>query len=261
MIVSDLIILSGLPGSGKTRYAERLKDSSFIQIFSFDNNPEPFKDYDKHAETYVFDGLFLTNDAIIKVINDFDNNVSGIWSIGKLEIHHWLEDRESCLVNDSTRPKERSASVIIKNAPFEYPDLDKIRGRVRFEIGSAVIVEEHVYKAPNFNEKIVSEFSEAIRSKEWCDGGTYGDYKGNYGTIEKEEPPKEFKELEGILDKLTPEMTRKDYKEILELIQTKERKEQDYYGGVASYSWFEIDTRALFTKLEELGYKYEEDKN
>jgi hypothetical protein len=261
MIVSDLIILSGLPGSGKTRYTERLKDSSFIQIFNFDNNPEPFKDYDKYAETYVFDGLFLTNDAIIKVINDFDNNAPGIWSIGKLEIHHWLEDREACLVNDSTRPKERSAAVTIKNAPFEYPDLDKIREGVRFEIRNAVIVEEHVYKVPDFNEKIINEFSEAIQSKEWCNGGTHRDYKGNYDTIEKEEPPKEFKELEEVLDKLTPEMTRKDYKEILRLIQTKEREERDYYGGVALYSWFEIDTRTLFKKLEKLGYKYEEDKN
>ena len=261
MIVSDLIILSGLPGSGKTRYTERLKDSSFIQIFNFDNNPEPFKDYDKYAETYVFDGLFLTNDAIIKVINDFDNNAPGIWSIGKLEIHHWLEDREACLVNDSTRPKERSAAVTIKNAPFEYPDLDKIREGVRFEIRDAVIVEEHVYKAPDFNKKIVSEFSETIQSKEWCNGGTHGDYRGNYDTIEKEESPKEFKELEEILDKLTPEMTRKDYKEILGLIQTKEREERDYYGGVALYSWFEIDTRTLFKKLGKLGYKYEEDKN
>ena len=261
MIVSDLIILSGLPGSGKTRYAERLKDSNFIQIFSFDNNPEPFEDYDIHADTYVFDGLFLTNDAIIKVINDFYNNSPGIWSIGKLEIHHWLEDREACLVNDSTRPKERSAAVTIKNAPFEYPDLDKIRREVRFEIRNAVIVEEHVYKAPDFNEKIISEFSEAIQSKEWCNGGTHRDYKGNYDTIEKEEPPKEFKELEEVLDKLTPEMTRKDYKEILGLIQTKEREERDYYGGVALYSWFEIDTRTLFIKLGKLGYKYEEDKN
>ena len=262
MLVSDLIILSGLPGSGKTRYAKKLeKENPGTQVFSLDNNPSPFKDFDEYADIYVIDGLILTNNDIINVINEFDKNASGIWSLRKLEIHHWLEDREACLINDSTRPKERSAAITIKSAPFEYPDMEKILRGIRFkEISECIIVEETVYNPETKINSLINILGDKIESDEWCTGGSWADYKGNRGELEIENPPSEFKKLEEILDEVTPEMTRKDYKEILKLVTTKERFEHDYYGGVGQYSRFEIDTKILFRKLDDLGYEYENDK-
>ena len=91
---------------------------------------------------------------MINVISDFDQNNPGIWTIGRLEIHWWKENREVRLRNNSLRPPERSAEVTIKNAPYEYPDEEVIRKGVSLDIGEFLVIEEEVHDViADFNKE------------------------------------------------------------------------------------------------------------
>ena len=257
MLVVDIIILCGLPGSGKTRYTKRLGKGA--KVIHFDNNPEPYKDLDfpRDSCSIVFDGLFLRNQDVINVISDFDKNNPGIWTIGRLEIHWWKENREVCLRNDSLRPPERSAAVTIKTAPYEYPDEEIIRKGVSLDIGEFLVIEEEVHD-------VISDFNkepEIIESDPWCLGGTWRDWMGNSGTVSSEPQPTEFKKLENILDHVEPELTRRDYKMILGKVEVIEYKEKDYYGGSVMYANYRILKDDLMKTLINLGYEYVPEEN
>ena len=180
--VINIEILVGLPGSGKTHYAEE-KHNEYLSnypcsqytkalgkrqvypvILDFDKYKGKYPDlvsilgnytYDEvftfHQESLVIcDGLFLTNEAQEKLVKewvDLFNEEGGKNKSNKLNIKfvYFKENREGCLSNDSYREKERKADITIKHSPFEKPNIETIKEKFNQGNINFEIEEKEVY--------------------------------------------------------------------------------------------------------------------
>src|SRR5690606_27520453 len=139
----NIIILYGLPGSGKTTYANSLDKKEYVvcdldSLYNYGGvRKEPPCDFYKstsalvdiskaimlsNGRSIVLDGLFCTNQHVWDIL--FLLNKKDRYDIS-YNIMYWEEDRESCLINDRNR-RSLSSSTIIKNGEFEEPDLSVI---------------------------------------------------------------------------------------------------------------------------------------
>lgn len=156
-----IIMLIGLPGSGKSTYAKEYKTShgetGDIQILDFDEMTR-YKDsyiHPKHnsrlhnfllnkldnvkgclewwnRRTFICDGLFPTQQSRAEVITDIVNicaeNCPDFQISFYVKFVVWNEDREACLANDQRRTdmygKSRSANLTINNMKIETPVCD-----------------------------------------------------------------------------------------------------------------------------------------
>ena len=257
IVVPDkIILLYGLPGSGKTRWARQNGCGENIQVLDFDS-PDPFKDFKSEQHVYICDGLFLCNSDVISLISRFTSRL-GMWFADILEIHYWRENRESCLWNDKLRNKERSAKVTIKNANLEPPDEKYLREKIGEDtIKEIRIIEESVR---NVGQELLGKMDDLnyIYSDEnWTAGGDACNYIGDRCSLDPEEPPKFFKELEDILDDFSPEITRTDYKKILEKVEIDTCSVSDYYGGVEIQGFYKVNLRNVLDFLYSHGYSYD----
>lgn len=181
--VINVEILVGLPGSGKTYYADN-KSSEYAmyhmdkylgekpknkrQVYSLKLDYDEYKDkypnlskilgYYGYHEVFMFhpesivicDGLFLTNDSQEKIVSEWVelfNEEGGNDQSNKLNIKfvYFNENREGCLNNDSYRDKKRSANVTIKHSPFEKPNIEALKDKFNQENINFEIEEKEVY--------------------------------------------------------------------------------------------------------------------
>lgn len=243
----EVHIMMGLPGSGKTSWAKNnFKDS---QIFYMDDK-NILTDEEKFHNSFrwfchwdagvCIDTLILTNEALNMLINLIcqrhpDHNVT------RFIIHYWKENRELCLKNDEGR-RDIGSGVTIRNAVFEYPKPNCIH----FEI-----IEHEVYEKTTY-EKLFAGTPNVLKSERWSLGGTWGNYRGDTGTIEPSDP-KEFTEFDELLERICPDITFLQYKKLQKAcVVYKTDYERDYYGGREEFGWWECDIKTLYDKLIEL---------
>ncbi len=259
VVPNKLILLYGLPGSGKTRWARKNGCGEDIQVLDFDS-PDPLKDIKPEQRIYICDGLFLSNSDIVSLISQFTSRL-GIWFADILEIHYWRKDREACLWNNRLRNKERSAEVTIKNANLESPDENYLREKIEENIIKEIKVIEESVK--NVGQGLLERMDglNYIYSDTWTAGGDVCNYNGVCSSLDPEEPPKFFKELEDILDDFCPEIKRTDYKKILEKIEFDTKYESDYYGGQEMLGFYKINLRSVLDILYGSGYYYDPKEN
>ncbi len=185
--MSKVFILMGLPGSGKTYFAEEYKKEHTlynkwrVNLINVDqlikknrsgNKLENViaKEYRETSETNILDGLFLTNDNVIRVIKCLPGNIECI------EVHYWRPNIEYCLYNDSGRRTE-SSEITIKNAKLERPEAERIK--IETGIKNVKIVPHDIIKKP-FWRKLTDELcihvkdGHYIYSEKWSLGGEYG---------------------------------------------------------------------------------------
>lgn len=278
-------ILIGLPGSGKTYYAQSANNGEkFLYTFNantcyvdFDKDHNKNRSlttilnnndfghtiathYDKNYNHWILDGLFLTNDAQYKL-------VSAIYEICKkrqifdkeqidIQFVYFKENREACLFNDSIRQNNRQAQITIKNAKFEKPnieELSKMFSEIKFSIKELDVHKMDVYESVF---KILESYqkNDEMRSDEWSLGGTMEDCWGNSVTCGAEEQPIEFKEFDDLLLKVCPNISLLQYKKLYrETVTTETRRESDYYGGYCSYGYYACDLKKLYELLIEMG--------
>lgn len=262
----NLKIIMGLPGSGKTTMAQKIREKkentgkpccvinldnymgdSFEKIIS-----KKMSQYE-YTEDFVIEGLLLTNNAVSNLINAFKEYVSSK-DVLDITIHYFEENREACLHNDIGR-RERDASTTIRHAKFEVPDKVFIREKT----GVDCKIQKHkVVRKSEFD--IFMDVNGLYRnnmlcSDSWSRGGTYGTCWGNGLHIIKAEEPLSFKEFDELMEKVCPNVSFLQYKKLeRECCSIEEKHIGDYYGGCETRAYHKCDLKKLFHMLTEMGY-------
>ena len=217
------------------------------------------------------DGLFLTQSAVETVIDSTlemishrrDQRPEAINFI----IEQWDCNREACMSNDNKRIEQGdraiNAQVTIKYVPFEeidikdlelhigitlnsYPNLQNIKitfSKNDHKVVQYSIDETFIYvNSPHHDGKLYSE--------SWSEGGHWGDCWGNEGTISGE-APKEFDELDNLLEKICPNISFLQYKKLVaECVTLDEYGESGYYGTYEHRARYICDLNSLYNWLK-----------
>lgn len=255
-------LLVGLPGSGKTYFSNTFnKNNTYIIELDENQDIDFLYGYRYNISRYYnvcIDGLLLTVDSIEYAIKNIMKTLSN--KNVEIIIHYWHENRENCKENDEYRIhmlgiRKVSSAITIESADFvSYNEILSLRSTYP----NIKIVDHEVYKLSE-NDKVMNKYTKfdddgnkIIRSKDWCNGGTWGDWRGNHGIVESEEKP-EFTELDNILTELCPNITFLQYKKIMnDCVTIKTWTECDYYGGETENSYYECNVNDLMELLNQM---------
>ena len=239
------IILSGLPASGKTSWAQNFratyknlcKEEQFCRIISIDNIKTDGNlqlglpgNYYLYSDTYVIlDGLFLTSDSIIDVLMKIPSSV-----IKSVTIIHWAEDREACLFNDIAR-RGQSSKYSIKTMAIEKPDIEKIKESTGIKEIKLKIKKVKKYPVKLNNGCICSPI---------------------YETGINNDIPEEFfhmEELDILIRQEYPYLTYKDYIDYIRpLIKIRKKQSFDYYSGTTYQYYYSVNYNLLKNTIEQI---------
>lgn len=273
--MGKIIIAYGLPGSGKSFHGRKLEEHGKTFHIEMDEHIDrdgkyrSIRDTLTHSHFSYFkdiyiDSLITTNGALEGVINDSfltarDNGIK----CPTFEIIEFEGSRQTCMENTKRRNDGRDVSVTIKNIPFEEVDRKRIKDYVKsLDKDNIVVFTKRkvfdgsvwdVYFQPEL-DSYHGDGERYIYSESWSQGGSWGDCWGNGGTIHAEEPPKEFREFDGLLEKICPDITFLQYKNIAaECMDTEEWSEDDYYGGTEYRARYRVDLKKLHEELTRRG--------
>jgi hypothetical protein len=269
-VLKTLIILVGLPGSGKTTFASKYIEISnknyrnrCIRYMDFDKLPKFFELAKDRAiikvrqsttnndDVLILDGLFMTT-ASCELITDI---IMDARPFSCLEIHYFVPNIEYCLWNDLFR-REKDSSITIKNAKIEKPDIDILKNRfpnIDITIISHEVVKRPEYKVFADKYMIKMDKNDCLRSSEWCLGGSCGSCEDRWEV--DADPPVNFTELDNLLEEVAPNLTFLQYKKINNnCVCAKDYQDNDYYGGEKKYAYYICYIELLYEMLNGMGY-------
>jgi predicted kinase len=268
------LILMGLPASGKTTFAKEydkikeVRDSwrgyrSIVKHIDIDSLKTLHGRKNRDLENiigdsiwntskneFIIDGLFLTNENIIKIINICKN-----YNIDSFEIHYWNPDIEKCLRNDKYRRDEES-SITIKNAVLEKLDIEQIKSET--QTTNINIVYHDIESKPEykiFADKYNITLSDDlyVKSDSWSLGGSYQNCWGTGGSVSADEQPESFEQFDSLLEEVCANITFLQYKKLNnECVDIDTYNDRDYYGGSIEYAYFRCNVEKLVNLLHEM---------
>lgn len=281
-----LHITMGLPGAGKSDWAKSYRDSKktgrgwnivqHVDHVEYDalkesryylrNDPDKImKEFlksakESHLNEIILDSLVSDEAGIIKMIL-----LLMPMKVKEIKIHYWVPDKERCSINDRGRRPE-SSSITISNMTLEMPDLERIKSellekseslsKTKIELIKHYTMMKEDWKI--FRDEIVKPIahvdeSDIVKSSSWSMGGSWADCWGNKGSVPGG-PETEFVELDSILEKVCPNISFLQYKNICnKIINSDTRSEGDYYGGSVTYGYKYFNVRSLYEVLVEKG--------
>jgi len=281
-----IILLWGLPGSGKTTYANEIcKQPGFRQRSTYSESPFKIIDLDyykdrpdrmRHLKSdtdaylrsrskLILDGFVVTNLAATNILEmiykDFDSNFllsnKSMFQLSsyklKYEIVLWEPDVEACIWNDFER-RFNNSKITIENAKFEEPSDELIK---KFNI---TITRKKVVKKPNHAiwarmNGVSLNKDDTMTSESWCLGGTAGScWSDEKSNVSSSPQPVSFERLDDLLSKVCPNINFMKYKEISnQFVSIETTGDSDYYGGHTEYAHYECNIKDLYDYLLENG--------
>lgn len=267
MAKCKLHILVGLPGSGKSFWAEEFKKnnrSAFIVDF---DRIEKYhkKDHEQIYQTLkewypayetIIDGLFLTEKDVIAIMNDYLSIFSGKYDFQEITIHYWEPNVQACLINDMFR-RRVSASATIKNFKLQKPSLITLMEEcavhgIPINLVSHQTVSKSIGRIWAECNGAYPETNGDLHSSSWTLWCTHRSLDGsNYAGSAEE--PENFDELDKLLEEACPNITFLQYKRIITpLIEQLSRDIVDYYTSGEEGYW-SINCDKLYNALLENG--------
>lgn len=244
-----ITILWGLPGAGKSTYAQslyvpysgslartvdmdlifRTNESQAVKMKKLGN--ELLRCLQIYNEA-VIDGLITTNAQARKIIDYLAVTLSDYQLVFK--IVYWKLDRESCLVNDKDR-RTKSSKFSIENMPFEIPNVDVLpecAGNNRITAMKTIRKSSMLglALAAGINKYHIKDMK--MYSDTWSLGGSYGSYHDDGVHPVDADDPLEFTELDNLLESIYPDISFLKYKKIKsECCSIEKENHSDYYDG------------------------------
>jgi len=281
-----VVIMMGLPGSGKTYYSSHYKGET-INVIHFDDykdeydsiydvlwvkmrdNTKYIYSLDKITNTLVLDGPFFTVSAVSSLIHRLAECLSDEYEtdchyikiryiLDKIEIVVFSEDREACMCNDRYRRAQNSA-ITIQHAPFDADvtaqNFDSIKQVYCLSDITVTNVKTERHSAwdtafvPYIRRN--DDGVDYLTSEEWTVGGTWHDCYGNEGKVEAE-PAREFTEFDEMLLKLCPDVSYLRYLELKRnCIEVIEDTSSDYYTST-NYMYWRCNLKKLYNMMLEM---------
>ncbi len=259
----NVILLWAIPGSGKTNFADSLKDYRSIDI---DHMSKKYKGdklikqvadevsgYLYYKHNVVLDGLITTNEIARKLFIAIYDSPYGKENPISYEIVVWDRNVEACKHNDRGRRKQNS-TMTIEHHPFEEPSEELIR-EFNVKVTRKTVVRKPEYKAWMEEHGVYVNKDGKMRGQRWSLGGTWGNCWGEKGTVSGNAQPGSFTEFDELLESVCPEITFLQYKKLYnETVSTEEYSECDYYGGCVNYARFVCNLEKLYEMLDEMGH-------
>jgi hypothetical protein len=265
-----VILLWGLPGSGKSFYANSLlgdsdryipREQQYYKI-NIDQKVSQWKGklrIPKIAEETVsgfygnryiiLDGLITTNEGAKKFLDAIREMAPAKYDV-EYKVVWWEKDIEACLHNDRGR-RHIDSQQSIRHLPFEIPSPEQLcipadcieKQTIVRKPMSHILVEEQLDMSVNDGK---------LKSATWSLGGSSGDSSGSWHTPPDAQPS--FKEFDELLEKICPTITFLQYKKLFaETVTTESQYHSDYYGGGERTANFICDVEKLYTLLVGMG--------
>lgn len=279
-------ITMGLPGAGKTDWSKKYRESKKagtgwspihqVDHIEYDFIKESMR-YLKNPDDLMkeFIKLIRKSDMDEIIMDSLVSDESGIIKmlllmmpipekVDVIKIHFWVPEPDLCKINDRGR-RNKDSSISIDYMKLEEPNPESIKTKLEersneFNETKIEVIKHNTMIKEDwkiFRDEIVKPIAyikdDIVESDSWSMGGSWRDCWGNGGSVSGE-PESEFKTLDLIFEKVCPNISFIQYKNICnKIVVSDTRSEGDYYGGSVTYGYKYFNVKDLYRELVERG--------
>lgn len=289
--IKELHVLVGLPGSGKTTFANQFSDTikdeygferrnyktkKYADIVDFDSiykklGSQVEGEIDKNKvfkmalprfryDTLILDGLFLTQKDVEWVLSVYLDNPKFFenFKVEKIIIDYWTPDKQACLWNDRGR-RSIDSKKSIEHLNLERINVKKIEEKfgIKTKLETHSVAYKPAYLIMGEENDVKIHDNKYLDSSTWCLGGEAWGWDGGMHYIGSESPCN-FDEFDELIEKICPTITFLQYKKLYaNCVNVEERSNSDYYSNTRE-AFYRCDLEKLYNMLNDMDiYKVE----